>query len=408
MNLEDRLSDALSACADAIDPRPSDIASIESRVESRRRRRRRVGAGLTSVGIAAGVLIALGLPARGGDDERVKAGAARPGREPVRPGLTTTSSTGAAVRPTTTEPSRPSTTSVRRATVSPTPSVAPGAPPRPSTGPLIVAVNQDGSVVSLSGADGHIVRVLLGPRAAGERSAGIALAPDGRTAFVGRGTGACGGDILAVTTAGGPPTVVAQGSWPSVSADGTQLGYVSYVQGDCTNFAFNVLNLRSGFNRAKVGVYPLGAVVSDLAWAGNRYLVYQQTTPGRGTEVFSLDFDPGSTVVQGRRIGPGAPGLCWEKPGVADLGDATPVVVVGQVNCSEPSSSTYVLVVDARDGTVRHELFPVPFRLASLAAARGDKIVYVTDAGCLFFFPGKYPYGSFGCNVRGAALATSG
>lgn len=97
---------------------------------------------------------------------------------------------------------------------------APKKAPKP---PGLVAVTKAGALVVLGSRHGQVIRTLV---AGGVRGDEISVSPDHGTVYFSVRHG-CLGQIESVPVAGGPPTVIADGTVPAISPDGTRLAYAT-------------------------------------------------------------------------------------------------------------------------------------------------------------------------------------
>jgi hypothetical protein len=104
----------------------------------------------------------------------------------------------------------------------PAPSGTP-APKRAARPPGVVAVTRAGALVLLSPRHGQVVRTLVGSGVLGDE---ITVSPDSATVYYAVRHG-CLGQVQSVPMAGGTPTVIADGTLPAISPDGTRLAYAT-------------------------------------------------------------------------------------------------------------------------------------------------------------------------------------
>ena len=97
---------------------------------------------------------------------------------------------------------------------------APKKAPKP---PGLVAVTKAGALVLLGSRHGQVIRTLV---AGGVRGDEISVSPDHSTVYFSVRHG-CLGQIESVPVAGGSPTVIADGTVPAISPDGTRLAYAT-------------------------------------------------------------------------------------------------------------------------------------------------------------------------------------
>jgi hypothetical protein len=89
--------------------------------------------------------------------------------------------------------------------------------------PGLVAVTKAGALVVLGSRHGQVLRTLVG---GGVRGDEISVSPDHSTVYFSVQHG-CLGQIESVPVAGGSPTVIADGTEPAISPDGTRLAYAT-------------------------------------------------------------------------------------------------------------------------------------------------------------------------------------
>lgn len=97
---------------------------------------------------------------------------------------------------------------------------APQKAPKP---PGLVAVTKAGALVLLGSRHGQVIRTLV---AGGVRGDEVSVSPDHSTVYFSVRHG-CLGQIESVPVAGGSPTVIADGTVPAISPDGTRLAYAT-------------------------------------------------------------------------------------------------------------------------------------------------------------------------------------
>ena len=97
---------------------------------------------------------------------------------------------------------------------------APKKAPKP---PGLVAVTKAGALVLLGSRHGQVIRTLV---AGGVRGDEVSVSPDHSTVYFSVRHG-CLGQIESVPVAGGSPTVIADGTVPAISPDGTRLAYAT-------------------------------------------------------------------------------------------------------------------------------------------------------------------------------------
>ena len=97
------------------------------------------------------------------------------------------------------------------------------APKKAAKPPGLVAVTRDGALVVLGTRHGQVIRTLV---ASGVRGDEISVSPDHSTVYFSVRHG-CLGQIESVPVAGGSPTVIADGTVPAISPDGTRLAYAT-------------------------------------------------------------------------------------------------------------------------------------------------------------------------------------
>jgi hypothetical protein len=97
---------------------------------------------------------------------------------------------------------------------------APKKAPKP---PGLVAVTKAGALVLLGSRHGQVIRTLV---AGGVRGDEISVSPDHNTVYFSVRHG-CLGQIESIPVAGGSPTVIAAGTVPAISPDGTRLAYAT-------------------------------------------------------------------------------------------------------------------------------------------------------------------------------------
>jgi hypothetical protein len=186
--LEDRLRDALETAPDADDMAPRGWPDIEHRVRVRRRRRRQ-GTALVGAAVLAGVSVAALLITRGAGPERATS-AGRPSQGPV--------------------------------------AVVTTVPPAAAPPAIAAAVRADGSLVVLDARTGEELRTLASAgqgrldRRAGSFIEHVSVGPDGQTIYYTTCCEPTVGSIFSVSTAGGTPVRVADGSAMSFAPTGTR------------------------------------------------------------------------------------------------------------------------------------------------------------------------------------------
>jgi hypothetical protein len=105
------------------------------------------------------------------------------------------------------------------ASSSPATSTTTSSPPSAAGPPAIVAVTKAGALVLLDSATGSAARTLVPDGVLGDE---ISVSPGGATVYFARAHG-CTSHVESVPVTGGSPTVIASGSLPAVSPDGTKL-----------------------------------------------------------------------------------------------------------------------------------------------------------------------------------------
>ena len=85
--------------------------------------------------------------------------------------------------------------------------------------PAVVAVTKAGALVLLDSATGSVARTLVPGGVLGDE---VSVSPDGATVYFARAHG-CATHVESVPVTGGSPTVIARGSLPAISPDGTKL-----------------------------------------------------------------------------------------------------------------------------------------------------------------------------------------
>lgn|SRR6266851_5464712 len=152
-------------------------------------------------------------------------------------------------------------------------------PPRPKT---LIAVTSGGNVETLDPSTGQAVATL----ASGAVGDQVAVTPDGDRAYF-ETTSGCSHQILSVPTSGGSPTLVAAGSHPALSPDGSKLAYAVEPLGNgcpaTTNIATQYFVVVQPLGGANPTIYPLHPslvsakqtrTVNHLSWApDNRRLL---------------------------------------------------------------------------------------------------------------------------------------
>jgi hypothetical protein len=150
--------------------------------------------------------------------------------------------------------------------------------PKKAKPPGIVAVTKAGALVLLGSRHGQVIRTLV---PGGVRSDEISVSPDHSTVYFSVRHG-CLGQIESVPVAGGSPTVIADGTVPAISPDGTRLAYATapLQTGACIG---NANELTKGYtlvirtlSTGTQAVYPqlppgqdtgLPAPISHLSWS---------------------------------------------------------------------------------------------------------------------------------------------
>jgi hypothetical protein len=188
---------------------------------------------------------------------------------------------------------------VATAPTSPTTAAAPHRPAPTSGAPtrradlsqLIVAVTTAGAVVELDPATGAVTRTLV---ASGAITDELSVSPDGRTVYYASANG-CLGQIDSVPVGGGTPTVIAPGTYPDVSPDGTKLVFArqpDLTQTGCagsgnlaSQISMVVRNLRTGAERSypldpSLAASGLPLPIDHLSWGpDNRTVVVSIASP---------------------------------------------------------------------------------------------------------------------------------
>lgn len=152
---------------------------------------------------------------------------------------------------------------------------APKKAPKP---PGLVAVTKAGALVLLGSRHGQVIRTLV---AGGVRGDEISVSPDHSTVYFSVRHG-CLGQIESIPVAGGSPTVIADGTVPAISPDGTRLAYATapLQTGACIGNASDLtkaytLVIRT-LSTGTQAVYPqlpagqdtgLPAPISHLSWS---------------------------------------------------------------------------------------------------------------------------------------------
>jgi hypothetical protein len=146
--------------------------------------------------------------------------------------------------------------------------------------PGIVAVTKAGALVLLGSRHGQVVKTLVGGGVRGDQ---VSVSPDHSTVYFAVRHG-CLGQIQSVPVAGGTPTVIADGTLPAISPDGTRLAYASAplqtaacipADGELTaGYKLVIRTLSTGTD----AVYPqlpagqstgLPAPISHLSWSAD-------------------------------------------------------------------------------------------------------------------------------------------
>ena len=97
------------------------------------------------------------------------------------------------------------------------------APKKAPKSPGLVAVTKAGALVLLGSRHGQVIRTLV---AGGVRGDEVSVSPDHSTVYFSVRHG-CLGQIESVPVTGGSPTVIADGTVPAISPDGTRLAYAT-------------------------------------------------------------------------------------------------------------------------------------------------------------------------------------
>jgi len=150
--------------------------------------------------------------------------------------------------------------------------------PKKAKPPGIVAVTRAGALVLLGSRHGQVIKTLV---PGGVRGDEISVSPDHGTVYFSVRHG-CLGQIESVPVAGGSPTVIADGTVPAISPDGTRLAYATapLQTGACIG---NANELTKGYtlvirtlSTGTQAVYPqlppgqdtgLPAPISHLSWS---------------------------------------------------------------------------------------------------------------------------------------------
>src|SRR5689334_5087528 len=150
--------------------------------------------------------------------------------------------------------------------------------PKKAKPPGIVAVTKAGALVLLGSRHGQVIRTLV---PGGVRADEISVSPDHSTVYFSVRHG-CLGQIESAPVAGGSPTVIADGTVPAISPDGTRLAYATapLQTGACVG---NANELTKGYtlvirtlSTGTQAVYPqlppgqdtgLPAPISHLSWS---------------------------------------------------------------------------------------------------------------------------------------------
>ena len=150
--------------------------------------------------------------------------------------------------------------------------------PKKAKPPGIVAVTKAGALVLLGSRHGQVIRTLV---PGGVRADEISVSPDHSTVYFSVRHG-CLGQIESAPVAGGSPTVIADGTVPAISPDGTRLAYATapLQTGACIG---NASELTKGYtlvirtlSTGTQAVYPqlppgqdtgLPAPISHLSWS---------------------------------------------------------------------------------------------------------------------------------------------
>jgi hypothetical protein len=177
---------------------------------------------------------------------------------------------------------------------------APRKAPRP---PGLVAVTKAGALVLLGSRHGQVIRTLV---AGGVRGDEISVSPDHGTVYFSVRHG-CLGQIESISVAGGSPTVIAAGTVPAISPDGTRLAYATapLQTGACLPDASELtkqytLVIRT-LSTGTQAVYPqlpagqdtgLPAPISHLSWSpdgGNLAVSIASVQDNEGWNLILLD-----------------------------------------------------------------------------------------------------------------------
>lgn len=208
----------------------------------------------------------------------------------------------------------------------------------------IVAVTAQQEVVVFDG-DGGRQRVVA--RASdGESLGGLALSPDGGTAYYHRVTARTWCDwtmlIESVPVAGGEPRPVAAGSWPAPSPDGRLLAFSGAptcedAGGGAPRVTHRLVvrDLEAGSAREWAWVEPAAPESDDqpgwptvAAWSpdGSQLAYARNFAGGDASSVWLVDPAQASGDLGGTKLGPDTPGLSWWAPTFRPGSDGVVVV----------------------------------------------------------------------------------
>lgn len=258
---------------------------------------------------------------------------------------------------------------------------------RPAFPAQLAAVDGDGRVVVLDSATGAVDRVLLeGIGVSDPASNDIAVTPDRSSVFVTRpGTAGASSQILQVPFAGGPAQVIATGTSPSVSPDGSTLAYIGFQPAPGGgNLPVPVLVLRDLATGSERRLGPGEAqpftFIADTAWTGDgQHVAFIAGEIQTGLWVVDRD---ASTLDAASRLGPTArgDGTSWRAVTAWDAGR----LAVVETCCDVGQRSRWlVLVVHVDTGTVEGGLLPLERVEASVldSDAGTDDLLYVSGLG---------------------------
>ncbi len=295
MTDEKSLRDALRTEADH-EPLATDAwaqVATALRDDERRRFRVRVAAGAGAVVLAAAAAVSIGLVIVNEDGTDVV----------TNPGSTVPTTPVTTPAPGTTAPPSPDTTvgsdttaGTETTVVGTAPESAPTAPivttvaPEPPAADPILAVRDDGRIVTLSPTDGSEI-VQLGAVQTAEHSTGIGVSQANGVGYY-SGPFENTGRIWKVPVAGGAPEQIAFGSYPAISPDGTTLAYVEPPR---TIVLFDVATNQqlssTTWDPNDPDFFHLGGSITRLEWSPDGTALVLQTNY-EGSEV--LVFRPGT------------------------------------------------------------------------------------------------------------------